>query len=828
MHSSRVIFPIFIFCLLLTWNCGRIDYDLGEIREGKLDASTWDPSKTILSLSGEWELVPGKFLASEPEPGQIQESVYAPIPQIWNELTKDGKLLFPNGKGFGTYTLHLQLPENCPELMLKVPDLGTSYSIYADGKLLETVGKVGKTPETSVPFLQTSIVILPKDLKKLDFEISNFAHINGGLWFTPEIGIPSLILRKLHYSQAIDMASSAAVLVLAIYQIMAFLRTREEKSQLYFALFSLASVFRFFLTGNRLFNYVFPEIPWEISYRLEYLSTYILCSGFLSYSATAFKQDFHPKTERISLIILLIFAIPTIVLPAEYYARLLFPFQFTIIIGGAYTLLGCARAVIHARPGSRFFLVGISFIIIAGANDILASHYILNNNYILAPAIFLFIFFHSLGFSFSFSRVLRTSMEAEKGLQIANQNLNELKTELESKVESRTIQLTAAKEKAEWEAKYRYDFLAIMSHEIRTPLNGLLGTSNLLSETSLTQEQKEYADIIQASGENLLHLVNQLLDLSKIENHRFVLEILPFDPFAVLQRAARVVKARAEEKRVLVDISYPEHHPGIFLGDEGRIQQVLLNLLSNAIKFTGSGGKVCLGVRFYGEDLFSRVLEFWVEDDGVGIAEDQAAVLFEPFVQADSSVARKFGGSGLGLTISKKLVELMGGSIRITSSPGKGSKFSFLLPFPQEEPEKQDLEEEAAPPIVLPPLKILLVEDQEFSRKVAFDILTKLGMKVHSLGMGKDAIAQLERETYEIILLDIDLPDISGVEVSKKIKETFAHPPYLVAWTAHALPGSEEFFQSSGFDSYLKKPSLKRDWILFLERYVQSRPKPAG
>ncbi|TGL63593.1 ATP-binding protein [Leptospira sarikeiensis] len=828
MHLRSVFFPILIFSLLFSWNCGRSDYEFGKIRNGKLEAKDWNPEKSIITLSGNWEVYPEKFLASEPIPEKILEPVYSSIPQVWNEISKDGKLLFPNGKGYGTYSLHLELPENSPELMLKIPDQGTSYSIYADGKLLDTVGKVGKSPETSVPFLNTSVVVLPIGVKRLDFEISNFEHIYGGLWFTPEIGTPSLILRKLHYSQALDIATSAAVLVLAIYQIMAFIRTREEKSQMYFALFSLASVFRFFLTGNRLFNSVFPEVPWEISYRLEYLSTYILCSGFMAYSATSFKQDFHPKTEKISILVLLIYSIPTLLFPAEFYARLLFPFQFTIIIGGAYILLGCVRAVFNSRPGSRFFLIGISFILVAGANDVLSSNYILNTHYILAPAIFLFIFFHSLGFSFSFSRVLRTSMEAEKGLQIANQNLNELKTELENKVESRTVQLTAAKEKAESEAKYRYDFLAIMSHEIRTPLNGLLGTSNLLSETSLTQEQKEYAEIIQASGENLLHLVNQLLDLSKIENHRFVLEILPFDPFAVLQRAARVVKARAEEKRILVDISYPEHHPGIFLGDEGRIQQVLLNLLSNAIKFTGSGGKVSLGVRFYGEDLFSRILEFWVEDDGVGIAEDQAATLFEPFVQADSSVARKFGGSGLGLTISKKLVELMGGSIRILSTPEKGSKFSFLLPFPQEEPEKQELEEEAAPPIVLPPLKILLVEDQEFSRRVAFDLLTKLGMKVHSLGFGKDALNQLDRETYEIVLLDIDLPDISGLEVSKKIKETFAHPPHLVAWTAHALPGSEEFFENSGFDSYLKKPSLKRDWILFLERYVQSRPKPAG
>ncbi|TGK07673.1 response regulator [Leptospira semungkisensis] len=824
MHFRRLLF-LLICSVVFLWNCARLELASSMVAKGVFEGKNWNVENPVL-LTGEWEIYPGKLLGSEPELNQSQPPLLTSVPNVWNQIEKNGALLFPEGKGFATYRLHLSLPENSPNLMLRVPDQGTAYSVYVDGHLTQTVGQVGKTVQGSIPFLSTSLIYIPGHAKRLDFEISNFKHIYGGLWFPPKMGTPTTILKEHHTEIGIEIATASAMLVLAIYQIMVYIRTRNERSSIYFALFSIMGVLRFFLTGNRLFNSAFPDVPWEISYRLEYVSTYLMCSGFLAYSATSYPKDFNKRTELFSLIILAIFAIPALIMPVYIYANLLTAYQIITAVSGAYVFLGSARAVLHKRPGSTLFLIGIACILVAGANDILASRYVLNNHYILAPAILLFVFSRNLGFSSSFTHALEASHKAQEELQVANRNLNELKIELEKKVESRTQLLVEEKERAESEAKYRYDFLATMSHEIRTPLNGLLGTSNLLSESPLNPEQKEYADIIQTSGENLLHLVNQLLDLSKIENQRFSLEILPFDPFAVLQKAARVVKARAEEKRIFLNIDYPEHHPGIFMGDESRIQQVLLNLLSNSVKFTSSGGKVSLAVRFYGEDNFSRILEFWVEDNGVGIEKEQTALLFEPFIQGDNSVARKFGGSGLGLTISKKLVELMGGSIRLTSNPGKGSRFSFLLPFPQEELEKQELEEEPAPIPNFPSIKILLVEDQEFCRRVAQDTLTKLGMNLESVNSGKDALARLEEtETFEIVFLDIDLPDMSGTAVAKKIKDMFGKKPYLVAWTAHALPGSEESFKSIGFDSYLKKPTLFKDWIKFFETYMKVKRK---
>ncbi|EQA45675.1 GHKL domain protein [Leptospira broomii serovar Hurstbridge str. 5399] len=819
MDKKRSYFlSILVGFLLWFAYCSPRD-NLGiQIKDGVLEAGLWNPEQNTLSLNGEWELYPNAFLVSEH--AKIQSPpILTEVPDTWNRLQKDGKTIFPSGRGYGTYRLRLNLPTPQPALVMRIPDQGTAYVLYADRKPIASMGKIGKNYESSIPFLSSTIVNLPENTRELVFEISNYRHIYGGLWYPPRIGKQEKILNEKYIDLALEIATSSSVLVLVIYQIVAYLLIRKERAPLHFAIFSVAGTLRFFLTGDRIFNSIFPEIPWEITHRLEYLSTYALASAFFSYAASLFPLDFPKWSERAAFTSLSFFAIVTIFFPVDYYGRLLIPFQSIVVIGSCLILYGCVKALIHKREGAWLFLIGIFTILLASTNDILASHYLLHTQYILAPAIFIFIFLNSLTLAVSFSKTLEKSQIVSAKLTSTNKDLNDLKIQLERKVETRTKELMEAKNRAEGEAKYRYDFLATMSHEVRTPLNGLMGTANLLSETPLNLEQKEYLDIIQLSSENLLQLVNQLLDLSKIESNRFELEVMPFDPFAILQKAAKVVKARAEEKRIFLDIHYPEHHPGIYVGDEGRIQQVLLNLLSNAIKFTGSGGKIVLGVKTAGEDSQSRILEFWVEDTGVGIAPEKATDLFEPFVQADSSVFRNYGGSGLGLTISKKLVELMGGSIRVVSQIGKGSKFIFLLPFPQEESDAPESTEEKSPYLSFIPKKILLVEDREPSRTIAKKTLENMNMKVSVACDGKDALFRLTNEIYDLALIDIEMPELSGIEVVRSLKEQGGKLPILVAWTAHALPGAEAVFQSTGFDAYLHKPSLRRDWERLLKTY---------
>ncbi|TGK12214.1 response regulator [Leptospira fletcheri] len=812
-RKRNYLLPILVGCACTLAFCRPEFKDDVRQKNGTMDASGWNFHRKSVALNGEWEIYPNALLISEPD-SLKPPAISTTIPNTWNHIVSDGKPVFPNGKGFATYVLRLQLPKDCPPLMLRVPDQGTAYSLYANGKKIAGMGKVGKNKTSSVPFLASAVVDIPTDTRELAFEISNYHHIIGGFWFAPELGERNRILEEKYADLTVDLATSSSALVLVIYQIVAYLLTRRERAPLHFVIFSLAGTLRFFLTGDRILNTVFPQVPWEITHKLEYLTTYALSSAFFSYTASLFPLDFPRWSERASLLLLSFFSIITIFFSVEYYGRLLVPFQLVVVLGSFFIIYGCVKAAVYKREGIWLFLFGIVAILIASINDILASQYIIRTKYILAPAVFVFIFSNSLSLAVSFSKTLERSRIVSARLKSANRDLNELKIELEKKVDMRTRQLTEAKNRAEGEAKYRYDFLATMSHEIRTPLNGLMGTANLLSETPLNQEQQEYLDIMQISGENLLHLVNQLLDLSRIEGNRFELEVIPFDPFAILQKAAKVVRARAEEKRVLLNLEYPEHHPGIYVGDEGRIQQVLLNLISNAVKFTGSGGKVLAGVKNAGEDFQSRILEFWVEDTGVGIAQEKISDLFEPFVQADSSIFRKYGGSGLGLTISKKLVELMGGCIRVESRVGKGSRFSFLLPFPQEEGEGIEATGEKIRSIS--PKRILIVEDREPARTIARKTLENMNMTVDIAKDGKEALTKLFSEYYDLALIDIELPELTGIEVVRTLKEHGENLPILVAWTAHALPGAEAVFKATGFDAYMQKPSLRKDWEALL------------
>jgi CheY-like chemotaxis protein len=354
-----------------------------------------------------------------------------------------------------------------------------------------------------------------------------------------------------------------------------------------------------------------------------------------------------------------------------------------------------------------------------------------------------------------------------------------------------------------------------MSHEIRTPMNAIMGFTDLLMETEMSNAQRHYTQIVQKSGGTLLNLIEDVLDISKIAAGKLELERLDFDLLDLFKDFIDTMGLRAQLKGLELSYSLKENVPLLLHGDPSRLTQILTNLTGNAIKFT-SEGKVIIHVSVESQNCDNVMLRFSVSDTGIGIPEEKIDLIFEKFIQADSSNSRRFGGTGLGLAISKQLVKMMDGNIGVISKVGEGSEFWFTVWLEKQSKAKcvEKSEKENLIQTNNNLLKILLVEDDMHSQEVAQSMLINLEFDVDTVNNGAEAIKALETQPYDLVLMDIQMPEIDGLEATKLIRspesKVINKDIPIIALTAHAIEGDRDKFFEAGMNDYISKPiSLK-------------------
>jgi signal transduction histidine kinase/CheY-like chemotaxis protein len=778
-------------------------------QQGVLDVSYWDFEKDgVIELNGEWEFH-WKQLIAPNELSSLDTSKkknFIKLPRSWNGYQIDGEEL--SGDGYATY--HLKINGNTlhKKLMFRTSWMGTSYNLFVNGELVASNGQVATTRETMTPQYLPITASYYSDADSLDIilQVANFYHREGGAWYPIEIGLEQQITKARENALSIDLFLCGAIFIMGIYYLGIYLYRRQEKASLLFSICCLLMAFRSLLTGELYLPSIFSGLDWNLLIQLDYLSFYMTLLFFAIFVNVLFPQ-LHSKVFLNSFIVIcLLFSLTVVIFPADILTHYISIFRVLTIIFGVYLAYFLIIAVLKKTQGSITFLIGGIFLLLSLISELAYQQSLISYYFFFSSDFGYFVFICSQSLLLMM-RYTDAFNETERLLASVNR--------AESATQAKTI------------------FLAKMSHEIRTPMNGILGVVQLLGKTKLTPRQKSYLKIVNDSGALLMSIINDILDLSKIEAGKMTLEERPFNLETLTEGVLSLYNAQAQQKSVKLTLEYDADLTKFFIGDSIRLNQVLLNLTNNAIKFTEQG---TVSIQINGTTSTSTHvgLEINIRDSGVGITPDVLETLFDSFKQADESTTRKFGGTGLGLAISKQIIELMNGSISAKSEPGIGSTFVVALDLKRDESDKSDNgmesaihgnEYEETTTEVNISGHVLVVDDNNINRIIVQHMLENFGITVSNAENGQDALNQLKQHTFDLVLMDCEMPIMDGHEATRAIRSMQSHKKRtpIVALTADAYEKNRKKCEEAGMNDFLSKPIMEDVLLEMVKKWIKPK-----
>ncbi len=646
--------------------------------------------------------------------------------------------------------------------------------------------------------------------------------------------------------------------VIFMFNLFVFINLKE-KSYFYYSMATLSYLCFFLVYRGKTQQLFFHDIPSLHEYFLLTVLSFTMLFSCLFARAFLPIEKYSPFIDRLIKIFIVAGVIELIAIYFLSYSDSIR--MVVLLMVPCYIILFIVGPILwkHGGRSARYYTISWSFLTLGSAAAALEHFGLVPSSFFMTYGLQLGSGLESIIMTFALAERLyqereekltaqRMSMQEQKNRsQSEARFMNEANKQLESKVEQRTKDLEIAKQEADKANTAKSEFLANMSHEIRTPMNAIIGLSHLALEASPNKQQKDYLSKINRSSNNLLALINNILDFSKIEAGCLTFESIPFRLDQLLEDVSDILHESAESKNLELTIEYPVDLPLSLLGDSMKLSQILTNLAGNAVKFT-EAGEVSLKVERVvplEHENNALSLRFIVMDTGVGMDEVAIEKLFHPFTQADSSTTRRFGGTGLGLTITKQLIELMHGEISVKSTQGKGSCFSFTLPLSVSEKKVplsvgSKLAGAPASPVDKQKItsimgaRILLVEDNPINQQVASELLCGFGLTVTIANSGEEAVAAIMGEkdnAFDLILMDIQMPVMDGYEATSVIRAN-TNRPYcqivpILAMTAHALESDKEKCLAAGMNGHLSKPIIISDIIEALIQWIKPKAQTA-